>query len=421
MSLIEAFRVAIGALLTHKMRALLTMLGIIIGVGAVIGMQAIGNGFQLYLTREFDRLGAGTIYVRPGAATDETLDPVEPRLTAGDARSLLDPINAPDVARVAIEYNGSGVVSAGGDRFFYTIHGVTPSYFEINAHDLGVGRFFTEDEERARARVAVIGSDVAGDLFGSVAAGLGERISVEGIGFDVVGVITTRPNGAGGGGGGFSQPTQEVYLPYETARSRLFRNQMSARVDVSQITAQATTPARVSDAMRQITLVLRERHRLTYQANDFTVSSVEQTARQAQQAIAGFSAFLLFIGGISLLVGGIGIMNIMLVSVTQRTREIGLRKAVGARRRDILQQFLIESLVLSLLGGLLGIGMGYLLSFAGTWAMQTVFLIQDTQATVTLGSIVLASGVSATIGVVFGIFPAFRAALLEPVRALRSE
>jgi putative ABC transport system permease protein len=421
MNIFEAVRVAWMALMTHKLRALLTMLGIIIGVGAVIGMQAIGNGFQLYLTREFDRLGAGTIYVTPGAPGDETENVSDPRLTAADARALLDPAAVPAVARVAIEYNGNGIVSAGRDRFFYTIHGITPSYFEINAHELGAGRFFSAAEEQSSARVVVIGRDVASDLFGGTPQALGQRITIDGVGFDVIGVLTTRPNGAGGGGGPFSQPTQELYLPYETARTRLFRNQMTARVDVSRITAQAVTPGQVSDAIRQITLVLRNRHRLSYQPNDFDIQSVEQTARQAQQAIGGFSAFLLFIGGLSLLVGGIGIMNIMLVSVTQRTREIGLRKAVGARRRDILQQFLIEALTLSLLGGALGIGLGYLLSFAGTWAMRTVFLVTDTSAVVTMGSIVLATGVSAVIGVVFGLFPALRAASLEPVRALRSE
>jgi putative ABC transport system permease protein len=170
-----------------------------------------------------------------------------------------------------------------------------------------------------------------------------------------------------------------------------------------------------------VTVLLRERHRLTYQNNDFSAENVEQTAEQAQMAMAGFSAFLLVIGGISLLVGGIGIMNIMLVSVTQRTREIGLRKAVGARRRDILMQFLIEAVVLSLFGGAIGIGIGYLLSFAGTFVMRAVFLVPDAGAIVTTSSVMLATGVSAAIGIIFGIFPAIRAAGLQPVRALRSE
>jgi putative ABC transport system permease protein len=420
MNLFEAFRVAWIALLTHKMRALLTMLGIIIGVGSVIGMQSIGNGFQRYMAGAFDRLGAGVVYITPAFNSEDTETPIDPRLTAADAEALMVPGVAPAVGRVAYEYNSSGVVSAGGERFFYTINGVTANIFTINAHELAAGRFFSEQESQAQARVAVIGSEIANQLYGSAQLALGQRVLVEGLALDVVGVVATRPNQVTGGVR-FSDPTKEVFLPYSTAKSRLFRNQMSAQVDVSRITVQATSPQVVDDALRQVTIVLRERHRLTYQPNDFNAENLEQTAQQANQAMAGFRAFLLVIGGISLMVGGIGIMNIMLVSVTQRTREIGLRKAVGARKRDIMVQFLIEAVVLSVLGGAIGIGLGYLLSFAGTFVMRTVFLADDTQAIVTLDSIILATGVSAAIGVIFGLFPAIRAAGLQPVKALRSE
>lgn len=418
MTIFEAFRVAWIALFTHKLRALLTMLGMIIGVGSVIGMQAIGNGFKQYLSNEFNRLGAGVVYITPAVNNEDTDQPIEPRLTATDAEALAIPGAAPAIARVAIEYNGSGVVSAGGERFFYDINGVSPEFFGINAHDLSAGRFFTAEEDRSQTRVAVIGKDVATELYGSISAALGQRIMVEGIGFDVIGIVSTRPNQASNG---FSDPAKSLYLPYQSARSRLFRNQLSARVDLSKITVQAISPAEAQNALRQATVLLRERHRLTYQNNDFNVESLEQTAEQSQRAIGGFSAFLLVIGGISLLVGGIGIMNIMLVSVTQRTREIGLRKAVGARQRDILVQFLIEAMVLSLIGGAIGVGLGYLLSFAGTFVMQVVFLITDTSAFVTIDSVILATGVSAAIGIIFGLFPAIQAARLQPVRALRSE
>jgi putative ABC transport system permease protein len=418
MTIFEAFRVAWMALITHKSRALLTMLGIIIGVGSVIGMQAIGNGFKQYLSKEFNRLGAGVVYITPATNSEESDQPIEPRLTAADAAALVVPGAAPAIARVAVEYNGSGVVSAGGERFSYDINGVTPEFFAINAHDLSSGRFFTDDESHTQARVAVIGKDVATQLYGSMQAALGQRITVEGVAFDVIGIVSTRPNQASNG---FSDPAKSLYLPYQSARSRLFRNQMSAQVDVSKITVQAVSADAAKDALRQATLVLRERHRLTYQKNDFTAESLEQTAEQAQRSISGFSTFLLVIGGISLVVGGIGIMNIMLVSVTQRTREIGLRKAVGARRRDILLQFLIEALVLSLIGGAIGIGLGYLLSFAGTFVMRAVFLVEDTNAFVTLDSVILATGVAAAIGVIFGLFPAIQASRLQPVRALRSE
>jgi len=358
------------------------------------------------------------VYITPATNSEESDQPIEPRLTAADAAALSVPGAAPAIARVAVEYNGSGIVSAGGERFSYDINGVTPEFFVINAHDLSSGRFFTADEERNQARVAVIGKDVATELYGSMPAALGQRIMVEGVAFDVIGIVSTRPNQASNG---FSDPAKSLYLPYQSARSRLFRNQMSPQVDVSKITVQAVSAAEATNALRQATILLRERHRLTYQNNDFSAESLEQTAEQAQRSIAGFSAFLLVIGGISLVVGGIGIMNIMLVSVTQRTREIGLRKAVGARRRDILLQFLIEALVLSLVGGAIGVGLGYLLSFAGTFVMRAVFLAEGTSAIVTLDSVLLATGVAAAIGIIFGLFPAIQASRLQPVRALRSE
>jgi putative ABC transport system permease protein len=430
MNIFEAFRVAWVAMTTHKMRALLTMLGIIIGVGAVIGMQAIGSGFSNYMAGQFNQLGAGVLYITPAVDEEQTngFGPPgqssitqEARLTAADAEALLDPGRAPSVAAVAVEYSSFGTVSAGLDRYYYNVKAVSPSHFAISANDLGAGRFFTDEEDRSGARVVMIGNKVAETLYGSVGAAVGQRITVNGVAFDVVGVLTTKANGASAQMGSFSDPAEEVYVPYRTGRSRLFRNQMTARVDVARVTVQATSPEAVEQAQREVTLLLRERHRLTYQPNDFTVTNVEQAAEQAQVAMAGFSMFLLVIGFISLLVGGIGIMNIMLVSVTQRTREIGLRKAVGARQRDILAQFLIESMVLSVAGGAIGIGLGYLLSFAGTAVMRSVFLVDDAQAVVTLGSVIMATTVSAAVGVIFGLFPALRASRLSPITALRTE
>lgn len=418
MNVFEAFRVAWVALLTNKVRALLTMMGIIIGVGAVVGMLAIGNGLSNYLTQEFNKLGIGVFYIQPRIDSTDTSVSLSPRLTADDAEALMRPGVAPAVTGVVVEYSGDAVVSAGADRFFYPIKGITPNHFAIAAHELAAGRYYTPAEEQDRVRVAVIGYEVAEMLFGSIPEALAQRITINGVSFDVVGVLATEPSMVSSE---FNSPSETIYVPYQTARSRLFRNQVSTEVDVDQITVQARSVAEVDAAIEQVTAVLRAEHRLTYQPNDFRIDNPEEDAATAQASIIGLNAFLGTIAGISLLVGGIGIMNIMLVSVTQRTREIGLRKAVGARQQDILQQFLIEAVLLCFLGGAFGVLLGYGLSFAGTFVLEEVFRAEGSRASVTSGAIILATTISTIIGVGFGFFPALRAARLNPIQALRAE
>src|SRR6266545_1302249 len=399
MNIFEAMRVAWTALTINKVRALLTMLGIIIGVGTVIGMLAIGNGYANFVESEFGKLGVGRLTISPRidpAASDESLTP---RLTAADAAALLQPGVAPAVETVVVQFNGSAIVDAGKDRYSYDVFGVTPNHFTVTANELGAGRYYTADEEHGGARVAVIGRKVAETLFGSAESAVGRRISLNGSGFDVVGVLDTRASLAGR-----DDPSQTVYVPYQTARNRLFRNDLSSQVDVAQITVKLRDANQAEEGLRQVTAVLRARHRLTYQSNDFVVESSEQVMEQFRSILFGFNVFLGVVGGISLLVGGIGIMNIMLVSVTQRTREIGLRKAVGARRRDILFQFLVEAITLCLIGGALGIAFGYLLSFAGTYVLEGVLQLKGSRAIVSIGSLVLATGVAASVGVFFGFF-----------------
>lgn len=421
MSIAEAFRVAWGAMLTHKLRSFLTMLGIIIGVGAVVGMLALGDGYSQWIDAEFDQLGVGAFYVNPQVDSEDEDETLTPRLTALDAAAIMQPGRAPAVEYVVIELTRSGVVSAGGTRYLFGVKGVTPTYFSIGDQELGDGRYFTEEEEQAGARVAVIGRLVAETLFGGIEGAVGQRISVNGVPFEVVGVSVAKQSQAAGAVGRFGDPGEQVYTPYSTARNRLFRNEVDNRVDISAMTVRARDPNQVDEAIRQVTAVLREEHRLTYQPNDFTVTNPSQLADQFRTVTVGFSAFLGTIGGISLLVGGIGIMNIMLVSVAQRTKEIGLRKAVGAKQRDIMWQFLIEAVVLCLLGGLVGIGLGYLLSFGGTIILVNLAQDPTVRANVSLFSIVLATSISAGVGIFFGLFPALRAARLDPIKALRNE
>jgi len=418
MNIFESFRIAWTALLTNKVRALLTMLGIIIGVSAVISMLAIGNGLANGIQSDFSKLGVGVFYISPDNGSPDAENQRPPRLTAEDADAIMRSGATTAVAKVAIELSGNGVASAGKERYIYSIRGISPSFFTITENALGAGRYYTDDEERDRARVAVIGKQVAVTLFGSVSGAVGQRITLLGISFDVVGVLTTKQNQASDD---FSSPDTTVYVPYQTARARLFRNQLDARVDVGQLTVQARSKDLVGDAIKQVTALLRERHQLTYQPNDFRITNPEETLARINATLLGLNAFLGTIAGIALLVGGVGIMNIMLVSVTQRTREIGLRKAVGARRRSILQQFLIEALVLCLIGCALGIALGYAFSFAGTFVIQQIFRYENGRAVITLNSIILATAVSASIGIFFGFWPAWRAARLHPIQALRSE
>ncbi|RRR78670.1 MAG: FtsX-like permease family protein [Candidatus Viridilinea halotolerans] len=421
MTLIESFRIAWGAMLTHKLRALLTMLGIIIGVGAVVGMLAIGEGYSRWIDAEFAKMGIGTLYIAPRVDSQDESENLAPRLTAADAAALLQPGRAPAVEFVAIELSRSGIVSARGERFIFGLKGVNPHFFLIGDQELGDGRYFTNEEERSGARVAVIGSTVAETLFGGIEGAVGQRININGVPFEVVGVSVTQRSNVAGAVGQFGDPGEQVFMPYRAARERLFRNDVTPQVDVSTLTVKVRDAQQMDEAIRQVTQVLREEHRLTYQSNDFRVTNPSQLASQFQAITVGFSAFLGTVGGISLLVGGIGIMNIMLVSVAQRTKEIGLRKAVGARRRDIMLQFLIEALVLCLAGGILGVVLGYLLSFLGSFVLYNLSQDPTLKASVSLFSIILATSISAGVGIFFGLFPAIRASRLDPIRALRNE
>ncbi|MGQ9927971.1 MAG: ABC transporter permease [Chloroflexaceae bacterium] len=417
MYLIESFRVALRALANNKLRSALTMLGIVIGVGAVIGMLALGNGFQQFLNDQFAQLGAGNFYVAPFVDSNRVDAITAARLSASDAEAIMAPGRAPAVERIAIEFSGSAQASTGKRRGSYSVRAVSPSWFEVTPQDMAAGRLFTAGEDRERARVAVIGRLVAKQLYGDTASAVGQRLALNGVGFEIIGVLATEPGSVSVG----ADPAEAIFVPYTSGITRLYRNQVNEQVNVSIMTVRARSVAEIDEAIRQVTLVLREQHRLTYQDNDFTIVNPEQIAAQLNLVVGGFNTFLGIVAGISLLVGGIGIMNIMLVSVTERTREIGLRKAVGAKRRDILLQFLIEALTLCLIGGAAGILLGFGLSLLGTFILVNLFQAEGAVARVYLSNIAIATGIAAAIGVIFGFFPAFQASRLNPIEALRTE
>ena len=417
MNIIESLRIAFNALFNNKLRAALTMLGIVIGVGAVIGMLALGNGFQNFLNGQFAQLGAGNFYVAPFVNSNRLDAVTAARLTTSDALAILQPGRAPAVERVAIEWSDPVTIIGSGQRRSYDVRAVNADWFIVTPQELGAGRLFTADEDRERMRVAVIGRTVAERLYGGLNVAVGQRINLDGVGFTIIGVLATEEGSVSIG----ADPAEAIFIPYQTGLARLFRNQTSDAINVSIMTVKARSVAEIEEAIRQVTAILRVEHRLTYQDNDFTIINPEQIAAQFNVVIGGFNAFLGLVAGISLLVGGIGIMNIMLVSVTARAREIGLRKVVGARRRDIMLQSLIEALVLCLIGGAFGILLGYTLSLGGTFILIELFNTAGAAASVSLANVILATSIAAAIGLAFGFFPALQAARLNPIDALRTE
>ncbi len=403
MNLIGTLQTAFSSLWSNKLRAGLTVLGVVIGVAAVISLMSVGRGAQEAVTSRIQSLGTNLLFVRPdsGAST----------LTLEDANALLDPIFAPDVAAVAPELGTTGLVVAGRENTTTQIVGVTPQYESVRNFSVGSGQFISSSQVDNRSEVAVLGSQVSETLYG-LRDPVGQTIRINGRQFTIIGVLESR------GGTALGNQDNQVLVPITTAYYRL-ASQRTTQGDISvqSISLEVTGEEAIDDALQQISTVLRLRHRITGE-NDFIITSQQDVIETLEETTETFVVFLGAIAGISLLVGGIGIMNIMLVSVTERTREIGIRKAVGAKRRNILFQFVAEATLLSLGGGGIGVVVGLVLSelldgrTLGGQSFQTTFS----------GDIaVLALLVSVAIGLFFGIYPAMRAARLHPIDALRYE
>jgi putative ABC transport system permease protein len=391
------------------------MLGIIIGVGAVIVIMAVGAGAQNLILAQVKTLGTNLIGVLPGASEDKgpptsVMGIVITTLTYEDAMALKEKKNVPNITGVVAYYKDVGSVSWGANSYDTNLSGCTVDYIEVEGGKVASGRFFTADEETNLSRVAVLGSTVKKEVFGDSDA-IGEKIRIKKHTFDVIGVMEDRGTVA------FQNYDDQVFIPIKTMQKLI------AGVNhIGLLRAKVDTLENMDAAIGDVKMVLRERHDIKDQsgsADDFTVRSAAEALDMITTITNALRYFLVAIAAISLLVGGIGIMNIMLVSVAERTREIGLRKAVGADNGDIMSQFLMEAVTITLLGGSIGIIGGVIVSFA-IYAVA-LLLGYDWAFVVSPFSIMLAVTVSGTIGLIFGLYPARRAAKLEPVEALRYE
>jgi len=404
MDILEGITVAVSGIRAHKLRSFLTMLGIIVGVAAVIAMLALGEGARRQIQANITSLGTNLLYVRPGSASRGQvrygLGTVQ-NLTEDDAVAILN--NCPSVVAVTSESKGNVQVKYGNRNWATYLTATTPDFVYVSSIPAAGGSTFDEGAERSRARVAVIGKTVVENLFGDEDP-IGKVIHINRIAFTVIGTIEER------GGTHLYDVHDVIYVPLSTGQIRVF-----GRDRLSGITVKAWNSDVMDQATVEIEDVLRRRHRLTEgQENDFVIRSQSDILPVYSETSKTMTLLLAGIACVSLVVGGIGIMNIMLVSVAERTREIGTRIAVGARRRDILGQFLLESVVISLAGGLLGIGAGWVGS-----AMVSRFAAWN--SAVSAPSIGLAFLFAAVVGIFFGIYPARKASMLDPIVALYYE
>jgi putative ABC transport system permease protein len=410
MNLSENFRIALRALSANKMRSILTMLGIIIGVGAVVALMAIGQGATASITSQVEGIGSNQITVFPGRLQrGPDSGAIQPAVLYLDDYAALKR-DLKNITAIVPSIETNAMVTYEKETSNVQVTATTPDYLPVNAYELARGQNFTAADVQRATRVAVIGSETATNLFSGLNP-VGRKIKIGGVSFEVVGVLAEK------GSGGFGNADDLILIPLETGYDRLESGTLvrSGQKTVTGIAFSAASAEVVDQVMIDAERILRREHGLRpTEESDFTLFSQTQLLSSLSTITATLTIFLGAIAGISLLVGGIGIMNIMLVSVTERTKEIGLRKAVGAKRSVILTQFLVETLLLSMTGGLLGVLLGWGIAAAVTAANLIT-------AQVTWDSIALAFGFSAAVGLFFGIYPAWRASRLRPIEALRYE
>jgi len=404
----STLKISLRALRVNKMRSALTMLGIIIGVGAVIAMLAVGTGASERISQQIASIGSNLIIILPGSTTSGGLRMgmgSQPTLTKDDADAIQKECSA--VQDVAPVLNGAAQIVYGNQNWSTGVYGTTPSMLNIRDWPLASGRSFTEQDVRSATKVCLLGQTVVENLFGSIDP-IGQVVRIKKVPFTVIGVLARKGQSPQG-----QDQDDTVYIPVTTAQKKIFGTTFPGMVRTIMVKGKSTDD--LDAAEKQINELLRQRHHIgPKKDNDFTVRNLTQIMQVAEQSTKVMTLLLGAIASVSLLVGGIGIMNIMLVSVTERTREIGIRMAVGAKTWDIRLQFIIEALTLSLIGGVVGI-------IAGVSGSKIISAVAGWSTIVSLLSIFLAFGFSGLVGIFFGFYPAYKASLLNPIDALRYE